>query len=197
MWANRSFPLPDEPPRKSVLYAGPVTDTAVELVRDVVEKASRPGFIPDPVDATRAPGRLRPGMTQADRRFSWADPTANIVRRVRAGDGSLGVRAELAGMEVSVFDAHPGMAALDGHDAAGSRARSCCAGMERCWSGPATARSGSGRPPVPGNSRTTDQAAGGDRAGRRVADVPEALDPVTEAASPGRSRTGEPATSVS
>ena len=43
VWASRSFPLPAEPPRKSVLYAGPVTDAAVELVREVVEKASRPG----------------------------------------------------------------------------------------------------------------------------------------------------------
>jgi hypothetical protein len=42
VWASRSFPLPAEPPRKTVLYAGPVTDAAVELVREVVEKASRP-----------------------------------------------------------------------------------------------------------------------------------------------------------
>ena len=118
VWASRSFPLPADPPRKSVLYAGPVTDAAVELVHEVVEKASRPGFTPDPVDAADAPGRLRPGMTQMDRRFSWSDPTAQIVRHIQAGDGSPGVRAELAGMEVSVFDAHPDAAVPEGHGAA-------------------------------------------------------------------------------
>ena len=58
VWASRSFPLPAEPPRKSVLYAGPVTDAAVELVREVVE-ASRPGFTPGPGRLHGAPGRLR------------------------------------------------------------------------------------------------------------------------------------------
>jgi putative two-component system hydrogenase maturation factor HypX/HoxX len=157
VWASRSFPLPADPPRKSVLYAGPVTDAAVELVHELVEKASRPGFTPDPVDAADAPGRLRPGMTQTDRRFSWSDPTAQIVRRIQAGDGSPGVRAELAGMEVSVFDAHPD-AAVPEATVPRSRARSCCAGTEQCSSGPVTARSGSGRParspalPAPGSS---------------------------------------------
>ena len=31
-------------------------------------------------------------MRQADRAFSWADPTADIVRRIRAADGTPGVR---------------------------------------------------------------------------------------------------------
>ena len=182
VWASRSFPLPAEPPRKSVLYAGPVTDAAVELVHEVVEKASRPGFTPDPVDAACAPGRLRPGMTQADRRFSWSDPTAQIVRHIQAGDGSPGVRTELAGMEVSVFDAHPDTAVLDGHGAAepGSvvlrrhGAVLVRTGDGAVWIGQAR--------PIPGTPGPRVKLPAATVLGDRVADVPEALDPVTDGA---------------
>jgi putative two-component system hydrogenase maturation factor HypX/HoxX len=182
VWASRSFPLPAEPPRKSVLYAGPVTDAAVELVHEVVEKASRPGFTPDPVDAAGAPGRLRPGMIQADRRFSWSDPTAQIVRHIQAGDGSPGVRAELAGMEVSVFDAHPDTAVLDGHGAAepGSvllrrhGAVLVRTGDGAVWIGQAR--------PIPGTPGPRVKLPAATVLGDRIADVPEALDPVADAA---------------
>lgn len=184
VWATRSFPLPAEPLRKSVLYAGPVTDAAVELVHEVVEKASRPGFTPDAVDVTRARGRLRPGMTQADRRFCWADPTAHIVRRIRAADGSPGVRTELAGMEVSVFDALPGTAALSGNEAAepgsivlrrhgGVLVRT---GDGAVWIGQAR--------PVPGTPGPRVKLPAATLLGDRIADVPEALDPVTDTAEP-------------
>ena len=37
-----------------------MTDAAVELALEVAEKAARPGFVPEPLDPARAPGRLRP-----------------------------------------------------------------------------------------------------------------------------------------
>jgi putative two-component system hydrogenase maturation factor HypX/HoxX len=49
-------------------------------------------------------------MRRPDRSFSWGEPTADIVRRIRAADGSPGVRTTLCGLSVSVFDAHPGSA---------------------------------------------------------------------------------------
>ena len=115
IWATRTFPLdPAEPPRKSALYNGPVADAAIELVHEVVAKAADPAFVPEPLDYRRPDvrGRLRPTMRQADREFSWSDPTATILRRIRAADGSPG-RAHHAVPErrSSVFDAHPGPAA--------------------------------------------------------------------------------------
>ena len=184
VWASRSFALPAEPPRKSALYAGPVTDAAVDLVREVVEKASRPGFMPDPVDVTRASGRLRPGMTQADRHFSWTDPTAHIVRRIRAADGSPGVRTELAGMAVSVFDALAGTSALDGHEAA----RPGSIVLRR--HGAVLVRTGDGAVwigqarPVPGTPGPRVKLPAATLLGDRIADVPEALDPVADATEP-------------
>jgi putative two-component system protein, hydrogenase maturation factor HypX/HoxX len=184
VWASRSFALPAEPPRKSALYSGPVTDVAVDLVREVVEKASRPGFMPDPVDVTRASGRLRPGMTQADRHFSWTDPTAHIVRRIRAADGSPGVRTELAGMAVSVFDALAGTSALDGHEAA----RPGSIVLRR--HGAVLVRTGDGAVwigqarPVPGTPGPRVKLPAATLLGDRIADVPEALDPVADATEP-------------
>jgi putative two-component system hydrogenase maturation factor HypX/HoxX len=111
IWGSRMFPLGSEPPRKSNLYNGPVADAAIELIREVVNKAADPGFVPEPLDpGSGVPGRLRPAMRQSDREFSWADPTEDIVRRVRAGDGSPGARTTLCGLAVSVFDAHIGTA---------------------------------------------------------------------------------------
>ncbi|GGO97818.1 enoyl-CoA hydratase-related protein [Wenjunlia tyrosinilytica] len=109
VWATRTFAVGAETPRKSSLYNGPVADAAVELVHEVVGKAADPGFAPRPLGrgAAEVIGRARPLMRQEDRAFSWADDTAHVLRRIRCGDGSPGVRTELLGLPVSVFDAHP------------------------------------------------------------------------------------------
>lgn len=112
IWGTRTFALPAEPPRKSALYAGPVTEAAAALAREVVAKVSDPTFVPRPLDYSHpgVRGRLRPTMRQSDRAFSWSDPTEHVLRHIRAADGSPGVRSELAGLPVSVFDAHRGPA---------------------------------------------------------------------------------------
>jgi putative two-component system protein, hydrogenase maturation factor HypX/HoxX len=110
VWATRTFPLPPTPQRKSALYNGPVTEAAIEVIRDVVTKASDRTFVPTVVDYRdrTVAGRTRPAMRQADRAFSWYDRTDHIVRRVRAADGSPGVRTMLGGAPAYVYDAHPG-----------------------------------------------------------------------------------------
>jgi putative two-component system hydrogenase maturation factor HypX/HoxX len=112
IWATRTFPLPIAPPRKSSLYNGPVADAAMECIVETVTKAGDSGFTPVPADRmpAGAPGaRSRPLMRQEDRAFAWTDPTEQIVRRIRAADGSPGVRTELAGLPVFAYDAHPGL----------------------------------------------------------------------------------------
>jgi len=112
IWATRTFALPPAPPRKSSLYNGPVADAAMECVLEVVRKAGDPSFTPVPAEKMPAEvpdARLRPLMRQEDRAFGWDEPTEHIVRRVRAADGSPGVRTELAGLPVFAYDAHPGL----------------------------------------------------------------------------------------
>ncbi|SDG57011.1 hydrogenase maturation protein [Pseudonocardia oroxyli] len=112
IWGHRTFPMPSEPPRKSAVYNGPVADAAIELAREVVAKAQDPAFEPAPVESfgDAVIGRLRPTMKQSDRVFTWEDPTDHVLRRIRAADGSPGVRTQIAGVELSVFDAHRGSA---------------------------------------------------------------------------------------
>jgi putative two-component system protein, hydrogenase maturation factor HypX/HoxX len=111
VWAHRTFPMPAQPHRKSVLYNGPVSTAALACVHDVVERAADPSFRPIPVcDAIRTvPGtRNRVLLKQADRRFDWESDADDIVRRICAADGFPGIRTVLAGQEVSVFDARLG-----------------------------------------------------------------------------------------
>ncbi|MEO3889974.1 enoyl-CoA hydratase-related protein [Nonomuraea sp. B5E05] len=110
IWGYRMFAMPAEPPRKSALYNGPVADAAVELVVEVAGKAADASFVPVPLDY-RSPevrGRLRRAMRHADREFSWSEPGEEIVRRVRAADGSPGGRTVLCDLPVRVFDVYRG-----------------------------------------------------------------------------------------
>jgi putative two-component system hydrogenase maturation factor HypX/HoxX len=113
IWATRTFPLPAAPPRRSALANGPVADAAMECIAEVVAKAADPAFQPVPTDRmpTVVPGtRRRPPMTQADRGFDWGQRTEHIMRRLRAADGSPGVRTEVGGLEVFAYDAYVGLA---------------------------------------------------------------------------------------
>ncbi|MFC5835337.1 enoyl-CoA hydratase-related protein [Nonomuraea insulae] len=110
IWGFRTFAMPEEAPRKSALYNGPVADAAVELVAEVAAKAGDASFVPEPLDY-RSPevrGRLRRAMRHADREFSWSESTEEILRRVRAADGSPGGRARLCELPVRVFDVYRG-----------------------------------------------------------------------------------------
>ncbi|MGC9670331.1 enoyl-CoA hydratase-related protein [Planosporangium sp. 12N6] len=111
IWATRTFRMPDDAPRKSVLYNAQVADAALECVRETVEKAADPTFVPTPLERARrpVPGTAeQPLLRQKDRTFAWADDPEAIVRRIRAADGFPGVRTEVAGVQVNAFDAYPG-----------------------------------------------------------------------------------------
>jgi putative two-component system hydrogenase maturation factor HypX/HoxX len=183
VWATRSFPLPAEAPRKSALYTGPVTDAAAELALEVVDKAAQPGFVPEPLDPERAPGRQRPRMSQKDREFSWSDPTAHVLRRIRAADGSPGVRTELAGLPVSVFDAHCGTAQFDGLGKLAAEGEPGSIVLRR--HGAVLVRTGDGAVwvgqarPVPGTGGPRVKLPAATVLGDRIAEVPEALDPAS------------------
>jgi putative two-component system hydrogenase maturation factor HypX/HoxX len=173
VWASRQFRLPPDPITKSALYAGPVTDAAVELVHEVVARAADPAFVP--CTAPVAVGRARPAMRQSDREFCWSDSTEHIVRRVRAADGSPGVRTTLRGCAVSVFDAHRGPDLPDGEPGAvvGRRHGAVLVrtGDASVWIGqlravdavklPATLALPGGADGVPALQRTTLGSAGG------------------------------------
>ena len=177
IWGSRTFSIGSQPPRKSSLYNGPVADAAIELAREVVTKAADPTFVPEPLDPSKADvtGRLRPMMRQSDRAFSWEEPTEHILRRIRAADGSPGVRTSLCGVPVSVFDAHAGTAP------------SCAPGtIVRRRHGAVLVRTGDGGVWVGHVRKVQDVGAPSVKLpatmalGDLLTDVPESLDPLTD-----------------
>ncbi len=110
IWSTREFAVPPGI-SKSALYNGPVTDAAIAVVHDVVDKAQVVGFLPTPLDsipAHRLRGRLRPSTRADDRRINWdTDTTSDVLRKVAASDGSPGAPCLLFGEELRAFDASP------------------------------------------------------------------------------------------
>ena len=108
IWASVTFPM--RAAAKSSLYRCEVTDAAVDAVKLALERLGDPGFkpVPLPVNPDGSRGRWRPAFTAVQRRIDWQrDDTATVLRRIRAADGSPGVRDEILGLPVRLFNAWP------------------------------------------------------------------------------------------
>ncbi len=106
VWASIPFPMREA--TKSSLYRNEVTEAAVVALRRTLARIER-GEKPAPLDYARpgVRGRLRPAMKQADRSIDWrVDSTAAVLRKIRGADGTPGVRDEVLGVPVFVYDAH-------------------------------------------------------------------------------------------
>ncbi len=114
IWASYEFALDPDPPTKSSLYRGPVTDAAVRGVLEAIERIETGelqsgSWRPEPLTEAMsyARGRLRLPMKQSDRTIDWMrDTTAIIVRKVRAADSAPGVLSTLLGVDCFLFGAH-------------------------------------------------------------------------------------------
>ena len=114
VWASHEFAVEENPPAKSSLYRGQVTEAALRGVIEAVARIEsgefqsgswRPGKLTDVAPYAR--GRLRPPMRQADRAIDWMrDTTAMIVRKVRAADSAPGVLGTLLGKSCFLYGAH-------------------------------------------------------------------------------------------
>ena len=141
--AWREFPVPPDV-TVGELYAQQVTPAALACAREVLDRMRvDPGYVGVPLagfgDEVR--GRFRPALSQAALAFSWEDHPEDIARRIRAA--TFGVRTELAGQPVNVFDAHP----HDGDGTCSARAPWWRTATAPCSSAPGRAgRCGSGTP---------------------------------------------------
>jgi putative two-component system hydrogenase maturation factor HypX/HoxX len=94
---------------KSSLYRDEITRCAVKAMEVAVQRFESRLFAPAPLDYSRSEplGHFRPVLKQAQRRIDWeSDRVADILRKVRTGDGTPGVLDEIAGQEVYLFGAH-------------------------------------------------------------------------------------------
>ena len=114
IWASHEFPLETDPPAKSSLYRGKVTEAALRGVLEAIGRIEsgefksgswRPEKLADAF--SHAHGRLRPPMKQLDRAIDWTrHNTMAIVRKVRAADSAPGVLGSLLGTSCFLYGAH-------------------------------------------------------------------------------------------
>ncbi|WP_363351743.1 enoyl-CoA hydratase-related protein [Methylocystis echinoides] len=114
IWASPEFALDSDPPSKSGLYRGLVTEAALCGVLEAIARietgeVQSGAWRPEPLSEAMsyARGRLRPPMKQADRAIEWdKDSAATIIRKVRAADSAPGVLSKLLGVECFLYGAH-------------------------------------------------------------------------------------------
>ncbi|MGF1429016.1 enoyl-CoA hydratase-related protein [Kitasatospora sp. LaBMicrA B282] len=107
IWAHAECPVP--PVGKSELYRGEVADAALRAVLLAVERFAAGRHQPRPQHGSGwdVPDHTRPALRQADRRIDWsADPTATVLRKLRAADSQPGVLDELLGAEWYLHGGH-------------------------------------------------------------------------------------------
>jgi putative two-component system hydrogenase maturation factor HypX/HoxX len=115
IWASRTFAM--RAASKASLYRNEVTEAAVSAVLEALAHFNDPEFKPLPLAEANGQGCWQAAMQQQDRSIDWqVDNTDTVLRKIRSADGFPGVRCELSGREVYLFDAHP---AEDQHGEAG------------------------------------------------------------------------------
>jgi putative two-component system protein, hydrogenase maturation factor HypX/HoxX len=105
VWATQTFKLRTAP--KASIYRQEVTDAAMLCILKTIKKVQA-GEHPTPLHKMKdVKGKLRPLMTQEDRKIDWQqDSTLEITRKVHAADSFPGVLSELCGLEVYLYGAH-------------------------------------------------------------------------------------------
>jgi putative two-component system hydrogenase maturation factor HypX/HoxX len=115
VWASRTFAMREA--TKSSLYRNEVTEAATAAVLEAIERYASGRYAPQRFEpgAPGVRGRARPPMKQDDRRIDWSrDSTADVLRKIRASDGTPGVLDALFGVPCHLYDAHAASAASAG-----------------------------------------------------------------------------------
>ena len=116
IWATATFKM--RPGTKSSIYTVEVTEAAVKVVLQTLERFQDTTFKPDPLDYSKPDvrGQLRPTMLQANRRIDWkADATDTILDKIYAGDGSPGVIDTILGNDYYLYGATKEIRLGEGH----------------------------------------------------------------------------------
>ena len=106
IWATATFKM--RPGTKSSIYSIEVTEAAVQVVLQTLERFQDASFKPEPLDYSKSDvrGQLLPNMQQVDRRINWqVDSTATILDKICAADGSPGVLDVILGKEYYLYGA--------------------------------------------------------------------------------------------
>lgn len=106
IWATSTFKM--RPGNKSSIYTIEVTEAAVKVVLQTLERFQDTHFKPETLDYSKPDvrGELRLPMKQENRRIDWrVDSTATILDKIAAADGSPGVTDTIIGNEYYLYGA--------------------------------------------------------------------------------------------
>ena len=107
IWAASHFRMRHA--SKSSLYRDEVTLAAVRAMLVAVRRFESRLFVPATLDYSSPSVRcqFRPAVKREIRRIDWLSGTvAEIVKKIRSGDGAPGVRDEIGGLPVHLYGAH-------------------------------------------------------------------------------------------
>jgi len=107
IWASVNFEMRDA--SKSSLYRTEVSQAALEAVQLAVTRFASGDFVPTPLheSTSKIQGECRDLLTQDDRKIDWFhDSSATVMRKIRSADGFPGIKDELFGREVFLYDVH-------------------------------------------------------------------------------------------
>lgn len=106
IWASELFKR--RPTNKSRMYRHEITEAAMKAIRDTVKRFASGVYFPEVLDYTNPDvnGRLRPVMTQKDRRIDWkVDDVETIIRKISAADNQPGVLDTIFGEDYYLYGA--------------------------------------------------------------------------------------------
>jgi putative two-component system protein, hydrogenase maturation factor HypX/HoxX len=106
IWATATFKM--RPATKSSIYSLEVTEAAVTVVLQTLERFQDGRFKPEPLDYRKPDvhGQLMPNMKQVDRLIDWqADTTEKVLDKIHAADGSPGVLDTILGNDYYLYGA--------------------------------------------------------------------------------------------
>lgn len=106
IWGTQNFPL--RKASKASVYKREVTSVAIQLIKKTLSDLELGLSSPRPLDYSlpSVKGCLRPYMKQADRFIDWTLESADdIVGKINGADSRPGIRAEVQGLDVSLFGA--------------------------------------------------------------------------------------------
>ncbi len=105
VWATRNFDMREA--TKSSLYRNEVTNAALDAVLEALGKVEQRGATHLALDdaANDLHGTWQPAMKQSDRQINWhEDNSQTVLRKIHCADGTPGLRDELLGRKVFLYD---------------------------------------------------------------------------------------------
>jgi putative two-component system hydrogenase maturation factor HypX/HoxX len=107
IWATANFPI--RLASKASLYRREVTQTAVKLIVETIQKYENKDFKPERLDYSKddVKGKLQPSIKQHERTIDWAvDSSDEVIQKINAADSCPGVLDTIFDEPYYLFGAH-------------------------------------------------------------------------------------------